>query len=73
MTDQELIDYFTDKDLPETLRINRATTQLEVRAAVDRNIDMLLTNPKPGGAKHRLMQIMSALETPYSGNMAIFT
>ena len=66
MTEQELIDYFADKDLPETLRIDRATTQHEVRAAVDRNIDML-TNPKPGGAKHRLTQIMNALEIPYSG------
>ncbi|MES2375972.1 MAG: hypothetical protein V4553_05320 [Bacteroidota bacterium] len=67
MTDQELIDYFTDKDLPESLRINRATTQHEVRTAVDRNIETMLTSNKPGGAKHRLTQIKDALETPYSG------
>jgi hypothetical protein len=68
MTEQELIDYFTDKDLPETIRINRATTQHEVRVAVDRNIDTMLTNPKgSGGAKHRLTQIITALETPFSG------
>ena len=73
MTEQELVDYFTNKDLPESIRIDRATTQHEVRAAVDRNIDMMLTNPKPGGAKHRLTRIMNAIETPYSGLTAIFT
>jgi hypothetical protein len=73
MTEQELIDYFADKDLPETLRINRAVTQHEVRIAVDRNIETMLANPKQGGAKHRLTQIMTALETPYDGPTAVFT
>jgi predicted component of type VI protein secretion system len=73
MTEQELIDYFTDKDLPESLRINRAVTQHDVRAAVDRNIETMLDNPTTNGAKHRLTQIKNALETPYDGPVAIFT
>ena len=73
MTEQELIDYFTNKDLPESLRINRAVTQHDVRAAVDRNIETMLDNPATNGAKHRLTQIKNALETPYDGLTAIFT
>jgi hypothetical protein len=67
MTQQELIAYFANKELPETLRIDRATTQFKVEAAVKRNIDTMLSNPKETGAKHRLTQIMNALETPYDG------
>lgn len=67
MTDEELIAYFTGKDLPETIRINRAITQHAVRVAVDRNIELMLTGPKTDGAKHRLTQIKNALETPFDG------
>jgi hypothetical protein len=34
MTDPEIIAYFKDKTLPQTLRIDRATTQHEVKDAV---------------------------------------
>jgi len=67
MTEQELITYFENKELPETLRIDRATTQNEVKEAVTRNIETMLSNPKVTGAKHRLTQIKNALETPYDG------
>jgi hypothetical protein len=67
MTDQELIAYFEHKTLPGKLRINRAITQHEVKDAVERNIEMMRNDPKSGHARHRLMQIMEALENPYSG------
>jgi len=67
MTDQELIGYFETKDLPETLRIDRATTQTEVKEAVERNIGSMLKVPNDGRAKHRLIQILNALENPYDG------
>jgi hypothetical protein len=67
MTNEELIAYFTNKNLPEILRLDRASTQHEVKDAVQRNIATLIANPNDGRAKNRLVQIMNALETPYSG------
>jgi hypothetical protein len=67
MTEQQLIAFFDNKKLPETLRIDRATTQLQVAMAVQRNIDMMLSDSKNGRAKHRLTQIVAALEAPYDG------
>ena len=45
MTDQELIAYFDNKELPLTLRLDRATTQFEVKDAVQRNIDNIKPIP----------------------------
>lgn len=67
MDPQELIAYFENKALPETLRLDRASTQHEVKDAVKRNIETMLLNTDNGGARHRLLQIKNALETPYSG------
>jgi hypothetical protein len=67
MTNEELIAWFKDKELPKVLRINRAITQHEVQNAVKRNIENLLANPNDNRAKHRLTDIMTALETPYDG------
>jgi hypothetical protein len=67
MTDQELVAYFKDKILPETLRINRAITQHNVREQVDKNIEMMLANPKEDHSRHRLNQIAEAIENPYAG------
>lgn len=67
MKDEELVAYFESAKLPETLRIDRATTQYEVRDAVARNIEMMRNDPKNGHARHRLMQIMYAIENPYNG------
>jgi hypothetical protein len=67
MTEQELIDYFKTADLPESLRIDRATTQFEVKEAVARNIETMRTDLKNTGAKHRLERIVNALEHPYDG------
>ncbi|MDB5157306.1 MAG: hypothetical protein JWR50_2013 [Mucilaginibacter sp.] len=67
MTDQELLNYFENKNLPATLRLDRASTQYEVKDAVARNIESLLSGPKDGRAKNRLMRIKDALENPYDG------
>lgn len=67
MNPQELIAFFANKALPETLRLDRASTQLEVKDAVKRNIETMLLNTDNGGARYRLLQIKYALETPYSG------
>jgi hypothetical protein len=67
MSNEELIAWFKDKELPKILRINRAITQHDVQDAVKRNIENLLANPNDNRAKHRLTDIMTALETPYDG------
>ena len=67
MTEQELITYFETASLPEKLRIDRATTQFDVKEAVARNLETIRIDPKNENAKHRLMQIVHALEHPYSG------
>ncbi len=67
MTDQELIAYFDNKEMPSTLRLDRATTQFEVKDAVQRNIDNITANPNDHHSRHRLTRIMEALEHPYDG------
>ena len=67
MTAQELIAYFENKTLPENLRLDRASTEHNVEEAVKRNIETMALNSDGGRAKHRLEQIMNALETPYDG------
>jgi hypothetical protein len=67
MTDQELIAYFEHKELPQTLRIDRASTQFEVEEAVLRNIENLLSDPQDHRSRHRLTRIKGALDTPYNG------
>jgi hypothetical protein len=67
MTDQELIAYFDNKELPQVLRIDRATTQYDVAEAVNRNIGNIMANPKDHRSRRRLVNIMDAMDTPYSG------
>ena len=67
MNPQELIAYFEMVTLPETLRLDRASTQNDVKDAVQRDIETMLLNGDNGRAKHRLLQIKNALENPYSG------
>jgi predicted component of type VI protein secretion system len=58
---------FETAKLPETLRLNRASTQHEVKEAVKRNVEIMLLNTDNRRAKHRLIQIMNALTTSYDG------
>jgi hypothetical protein len=67
MTDVEIIAYFKDKSLPQVLRLDRATTQHEVKDAVERNIANITTDPHDQRSRHRLIRIMEAMETPYDG------
>lgn len=67
MTDQELFAYFDNKELPLTLRLDRATTQFEVKDAVQRNIENIKGNPNDHRSRQRLNRIMEALEHPYDG------
>ena len=59
--------YFDNVILPEKLRIDRATTQFDVKDAVERNIEAIRIIPNDGRARHRLTRIMNALENPYDG------
>jgi len=67
MTDQELIAYFEHAKLPDTLRLDRASTQLHVAEAVQRNIELMQSDPKDTRSRHRLRMIVIAMETPFNG------
>jgi hypothetical protein len=68
MTDEEIVEYFKTAILPDTLRLDRASTQHDVKEYVPRNIELILNDPKNTGARHRLLQIINALEHPYDGS-----
>lgn len=67
MTDEELIAYFEHAILPDTLRLDRATTQHLVKEAVHRNLEMMKANPADTRCRHRLNMIAIAMEKPYDG------
>jgi hypothetical protein len=67
MTEQEIIAYFETADLPQTLRLDRASHQHDVAEAVARNIKIMQTDDKNGNAKHRLLRIIYALQNPFTG------
>jgi hypothetical protein len=67
MTDEELIAYFEHAILPETLRLDRATTQHFVKENVHRNLELLQENPNDTRCRHRLRRIANVMEKPYDG------
>ncbi|MBD1385904.1 hypothetical protein IDJ75_11485 [Mucilaginibacter rigui] len=67
MTDEELIAYFEHALLPESVRLDRATTQFNVRDAVNQNLESLRADPKDTRCRHRLQRIAMAIEHPYDG------
>jgi hypothetical protein len=67
MTDEELVQYFETASLPQSLRLDRASTQHDVAESVKRNIALMIGESKDANAKHRLMRIKHALENPYDG------
>jgi len=67
MTDEELIAYFEHAKLPETLRLDRASTQHFVKEAVHRNLEMMMADPGDTRSRHRLKMIATAMEKPYDG------
>ena len=67
MTDEELIAYFEHALLPESIRLDRATTQFNVKDAVKRNLEMMMADPKDMRSRHRLRRIADSMENPYNG------
>ncbi|GGH04334.1 DUF6965 family protein [Mucilaginibacter phyllosphaerae] len=67
MTDEELIAYFEHAKLPETLRLDRATTQYNVQQAVSTNLETLRASTTDHRCRHRLKRIAYAMENPYNG------
>ena len=67
MTDEEIVDYFKTAVLPDTIRLDRAITQYDVKEYVPGNIEHMLSNPKDTNAKHRLLMIINVLEHPCDG------
>ena len=67
MTDEELIAYFEYSKLPETIRLDRATTQFNVQEIVKRNLAAMIADPKDHRCRHRLRRTADAMERPYDG------
>ena len=67
MTDEELILYFEHAALPDSLRLDRATTQNNVAKAVSSNLELMKADPKDHRCRHRLNRIAAAMEHPYDG------
>ncbi|WP_157543967.1 DUF6965 family protein [Mucilaginibacter paludis] len=71
MSYEELKTYFDTAVLPDTMRIDRATTQYEVAKYVKLDLETLRQQPNDPGSKYRLMQIKDRLENPYRGRWGL--
>jgi hypothetical protein len=67
MTDEELIAYFEHAKLPDTVRLDRATTQINVKQAVLNNLELMRSDPKDERCRYRLLRIATSMEKPYDG------
>lgn len=67
MSDEELMAYFEHAILPETLRLDRATTQHRVKQAVKTNLEAMMADPKDHRSRYRLARIAAAIEHPFDG------
>jgi hypothetical protein len=67
MTDAELIAFFEAADLPEMLRVDRATKQYELPRYVKQYIDQLKQQPQDKNARFWLLRIKKAIEEPFAG------
>jgi hypothetical protein len=67
MTFEELNDYFTNATLPAELRLDRASTQLNVPDRVKQLLSNMSLYPENWRHKHQLLRIKNALENPYNG------
>jgi hypothetical protein len=67
MTDAELIAYFETAELPDMLRIDRATKQYELPKYVGHYLDLLKQTPDDKDARFWLLQIKKALDEPFAG------
>jgi hypothetical protein len=67
MTDAELIAYFENADLPEMLRVDRATKQYELPHFVNYYLNKLRERPNDKDLRFWLLRIKKALDEPFSG------
>jgi hypothetical protein len=67
MTDEELIAYFEHTELPESVRLDRAITQHNVRETVKQNLESMRADLKDMRSRHRLRRIATAIDHPYDG------
>lgn len=67
MTDAELIAYFENTELPDMLRIDRATKQYERPQYVKQYIDSLKQRPEDKNVRYWLLRVKKALDEPFAG------
>lgn len=67
MSFDELNNYFTATELPAELRLDRATTQLNVAEYVKQLLNNMELYPENWRHKHQLLRIKNSLENPYDG------
>jgi hypothetical protein len=67
MTDAELIAYFESAELPEMLRVDRATRQYELPRYVKQYVDSLKQRPEDKNVRYWLLRIKKALDEPFAG------
>ena len=67
MIDAELISYFENANLPESLRVDRATTQYELPKHAKHYVDSLKQNPDDKNIRFWLLRIKKAMDEPFAG------
>jgi len=67
MTDAELISFFENTDLPESLRIDRATTQHELPRYAKQYTDSLIQKPANKNIRYWLLRVKKAIDEPFAG------
>lgn len=67
MTDDELIAYFEAANLPDMLRVDRATRQYELPHYVKHHTDLLKQKPEDKNIRYWLLRIKMALDEPFAG------
>ena len=67
MTDAELIAFFENTDLPESLRIDRATTQHELPRYAKHYTDLLKQKPADKNMRYWLFRVKKAIDEPFAG------
>jgi hypothetical protein len=67
MTDAELIAYFENANLPDMLRLDRATKQYELHQYAKQYIDALKLRPEDKNVRYWLLRVKKALDEPFAG------
>jgi hypothetical protein len=67
MTDAELIAYFENAELPEMLRVDRATKQYELPKYASQYVNLLKQKPEDKNVRFWLLRIKKALDEPFNG------